>query len=47
MQAQFETGELVRQETQDGSRVGKVIAVDERALAVKWFGDGRHYKSTL
>jgi hypothetical protein len=44
MQAQFEKGELVRFETQDGSRVGKVIAVDERALTVKWFGDGRHYK---
>ena len=44
VQAQFEKGELVRFETQDGDRVGEIVTVDGHTLTVEWFGDGKHCK---
>jgi hypothetical protein len=44
MPDQFEKGELVRCKDQDGIWVGEIVAVDERALTVKWFGDGKRYE---
>lgn len=42
-QPYVEKGELVRCENEYGHWIGKVVAVDQHTLTVKWFADGEQY----